>query len=82
MCEGHTSSFSQKEIDMEWESREPWLQYAKRSGAELMTRSQIMQYDVICVLDPELYQVQILSMSMHFSLYSQNQINEKSIWEA
>lgn len=47
-----------------------------------MTRSQIMQYDVICVLDPELYQVQILSMSMHFSLYSQNQINEKSIWEA
>lgn len=46
-----------------------------------MPRSQIMQCDV-CVLDPELYQVQILPMSMHFSLYSQNQINEESVWEA
>ena len=46
-----------------------------------MTRSQIMQYDVICVLNPELYQVGILSMSVHFLLYSQNQINEKSVWE-
>ena len=47
-----------------------------------MPRSQIMQCDVVCVLDPELYQVQILPMSMHFSLYSQNQINEESVWEA
>ena len=40
-----------------------------------------MQYDVISVLNPELYQVGILSMGMDFLLCSQNQINEKSVWD-